>query len=92
MSSAVLVPTNGSGVLVPCREVERGWRDLKQVIDLRPVYHRKEDRIRAHMVLCWLALLLVRLIETSCGGIWPQLRREQGRIAVGTFAGPDPRR
>src|SRR5215468_6990439 len=26
-------------------EVERGWRDLKQVIDLRPVYHRKR---RAH--------------------------------------------
>jgi Transposase DDE domain len=23
------------------REVERGWRDMKQVIDLRPVYHRK---------------------------------------------------
>src|SRR6266511_269828 len=60
----------------------------QQVIDLRPVYHRKEDRIRAHMVLCWLALLLVRLIETRCGGIWPQLRRELGRIAVGTFAGP----
>jgi len=40
------------------------------------------------MVLCWLALLLVRLIETRCGGIWPQLRRELGRIAVGTFAGP----
>ena len=28
-------------------EVERGWRDMKQVIDLRPVYHRKEERIRA---------------------------------------------
>jgi len=37
-------------------EVERGWRDLKQVIDLRPVYHRKEERIRAHVILCWLAL------------------------------------
>jgi len=26
-------------------EVERGWRDMKQVPDLRPVYHRLEDRI-----------------------------------------------
>jgi transposase len=26
-------------------QVERGWRDMKQVIDLRPVYHRKEERI-----------------------------------------------
>jgi transposase len=33
-------------------EVECGWRDMKQVIDLRPVYHRKEQRIRAHVVLC----------------------------------------
>ncbi|MER6076602.1 hypothetical protein ABT187_49780, partial [Streptomyces sp. NPDC001817] len=35
-------------------EVERGWRDMKQVIDLRPVFHRKEERIRAHVLLCWL--------------------------------------
>ncbi len=29
-------------------EVERGWRDMKQILDLRPVYHRLEERIRAH--------------------------------------------
>ena len=52
-------------------EVERGWRDMKQVLDLRPVYHRREDRIRAHVVLCWLALLLVRVIETTCEDTWP---------------------
>ena len=27
-----------------------GWRDLKQLIDLRLVYHRKEERIRAHVI------------------------------------------
>ena len=69
-------------------EVERGWRDMKQVIDLRPVYHRKEERIRAHVILCWLALLLARIAENTCGATWPNLRRELDRIAVGTFAGP----
>ena len=69
-------------------EVERGWRDMKQVIDLRPVYHRKEERIRAHVILCWLALLLARIAENACGSTWPRLRRELDRIAVGTFAGP----
>src|SRR5487761_1074546 len=69
-------------------EVERGWRDLKQVIDLRPVYHRKEERIRAHVILCWLALLLARIAENACGSTWPRLRRELDQIAVGTFAGP----
>ena len=33
---------------------------MKQILDLRPVYHRLEERIRAHIVLCWLALLLIR--------------------------------
>ncbi|GGL60172.1 IS1634 family transposase [Planomonospora parontospora] len=69
-------------------EVERGWRDMKQIIDLRPVFHRKEQRIRAHVLLCWLALLLARIAETSTGQTWPTLRRELDRITLGTFTGP----
>ena len=69
-------------------EVERGWRDMKQVIDLRPVFHRREDRIRAHVLLCWLALLLARISENACGQTWPELRRELDKIHIGTFAGP----
>jgi hypothetical protein len=69
-------------------QVERGWRDLKQVIDLRPVYHRKEERIRAHVILCWLALLLARVAENACAATWPELRRQLDRIQVGTFNGP----
>ena len=69
-------------------EVERGWRDMKHVLDLRPVYHRKEERIRAHVLLCWLALLLIRVAETSCADTWPNLRRELQRFQVGTFQGP----
>jgi transposase len=69
-------------------QVERGWRDMKQVIDLRPVYHRKEERIRAHVILCWLALLLARVAENACGDTWPELRRQLDRIHIGTFTGP----
>jgi transposase len=61
---------------------------MKQVIDLRPVFHRREDRIRAHVLLCWLALLLARIAENACGDTWPELRRELGKIHIGTFAGP----
>src|SRR5665647_1962213 len=60
----------------------------KQLYDLRPVYHRKEERIRAHVLLCWLALLLIRVTETTCGDTWPNLRRELEKIKVGTFTGP----
>ena len=69
-------------------EVERGWKDMKQVIDLRPVYHRKEERIRAHVILCWLALLLARVAENACAATWPELRRQLDRIQVGAFTGP----
>ncbi|MFJ1709946.1 IS1634 family transposase [Kitasatospora sp. NPDC088346] len=69
-------------------EVERGWRDMKQIIDLRPVYHRLEERIRAHVVLCWLALLLIRIIETTTDETWTIIRRELDRLHLGTFTGP----
>lgn len=69
-------------------EVERGWRDMKQIIDLRPVYHRLEERIRAHVVLCWLALLLIRIVETTTGDTWHNIRRHLDRLHVGTFTGP----
>ncbi|MGH3233410.1 MAG: IS1634 family transposase [Streptosporangiaceae bacterium] len=70
-------------------EVERGWRDMKQVIDLRPIYHRKEERIRAHVILCWLALLLIRIAETTAGTTWNKITDELGPLTLGTFTGPD---
>ena len=69
-------------------EVERGWRDMKQVIDLRPVYHRKEERIRAHVILCWLALLLIRIAETTAGATWNKITDELAQLTLGTFTGP----
>jgi transposase len=69
-------------------EVERGWRDMKQVIDLRPVYHRLEQRIRAHVILCWLALLLVRIAETTAGTTWNKIAGELALLTLGTFTGP----
>ncbi len=68
-------------------EVERGWRDMKSTLDLRPVYHRLEDRIRAHVTLCWLALLLVRLAENATGDTWRNLRHELDRLHAGEFTG-----
>jgi len=69
-------------------EVERGWRTLKTTLELRPVYHRLEERIRAHVILCWLALLLVRVTETTTGHTWHQLRDELDTLHIGTFTGP----
>ncbi len=68
-------------------EVERGWRDMKSTLRLRPVYHRLEERIRAHVVLCWLALLLIRLAEEATGDTWRNLRHELDRVHLVELAG-----
>jgi hypothetical protein len=65
-------------------EVERGWRDLKQ-LELRPVYHRKDQRIVAHVQLSWLALLLIRTAEIATGDIWRNLSHELDRIQLHTY-------
>ena len=67
-------------------EAERGWRDLKHTIDMRPAYHRREDRIEAHVQLCWLALLLLRVAETETGETWRNLRHELDRMHLVTLA------
>jgi transposase len=44
-------------------DVERGFRHLKDVLAVRPIYHRREPRVRAHIFVAALALLLERLLE-----------------------------
>jgi transposase len=44
-------------------EVERAFANLKDVIDLRPIYHRSDDRVEAHIFVAALAFLLHRTIE-----------------------------
>jgi len=70
-------------------QVERGWRDLKLHLDLRPVFHRRQDRIRAHVLLCWLALLLTRIAEHATDDTWRNLRRELHQLAAIESQGPD---
>jgi Transposase DDE domain len=72
-------------------QVERGWRDLKGALALRPVFHHREDRIRAHVQLCWLALLLVRTIENACGDTWRNVRNELQRMHLVTYEASEGR-
>ncbi len=67
-------------------EVERAFRTLKSTLCLRPVYHSKDDRIHSHVILCWLALLLVRIAEVETGISWTKIRREMQRVHLGEFS------
>ena len=48
-------------------QIERFFRATKSFLEIRPIYHRKTDRIRAHVFVCVLSLLLSRLIEKKTG-------------------------
>jgi hypothetical protein len=68
-------------------EAERGFRDLKSTLELRPVFHRVEPRIRAHVLLCWLALLLIRVAERRTGLTWRRIELELSRLHAVTLTG-----
>lgn len=44
-------------------DIEAGFRDFKDVIQGRPVYHQRDDRICAHLFIAQLALLLLRRLR-----------------------------
>jgi hypothetical protein len=69
-------------------EAERGFRDLKTTIELRPVFHRLEHRIRAHILLSWLALLLIRVAERQTSHTWRRITLELQRLHLVTLTGP----
>ncbi len=66
-------------------EVEQAFRTLKSILCLRPVYHSKDDRIRSHVLICWLALLLVRIAEVETALSWPKIRRQMQQLNLIEF-------
>jgi transposase len=44
-------------------DVERGFRHLKDVLEMRPIFHQIEPRVKAHIFVATLALLVQRLLE-----------------------------
>ena len=44
-------------------DIERGFRVLKSDIEIGPVYHRLPQRIRAHALICFIALILYRVLR-----------------------------
>lgn len=60
--------------------IEADFRTLKTDLDLRPVYHRKPDRIKSHVLLCFFALLLIRVAENEAGQTWCHMERELRKL------------
>lgn len=63
--------------------IERVFRDLKHLVDIRPVRHRVPDRIKAHVLLCWLAMLMIRVAENESDRTWFQIKKALDTLQVG---------
>lgn len=51
-------------------QIEACFRIMKTDFEARPVYVRREDRIQAHFLICFLSLLFYRLLEKKLGGTY----------------------
>lgn len=69
--------------------VEESWKKMKSGLKVRPIYHRTPERIRAHIFLCVLALLMERVVENTCGEPWWKVREELRSIKVGQLLTPN---
>jgi transposase len=69
-------------------DTECAWRQMKSVLKVRPVYHWNADRIRAHVTVCVLALLLIRIAENECGDTWRTVRDSLQLQKAVVFSGP----
>lgn len=49
-------------------EIEENFRIMKSEFEARPIYVRREDRIKAHFLTCYISLLLYRLLEKKLSG------------------------
>jgi transposase len=72
-------------------EVERAFRTLKTTLELRPLHHRLPERIRAHVLLCWLALLLVRVCEAETDMSWDRIREAMEDLSLIKLCSKDGR-
>ncbi|HJX57859.1 MAG TPA: IS1634 family transposase [Thiobacillus sp.] len=64
-------------------DIERGFKVLKSEIEIGPVYHRLPERIKAHASICFMALILHRVMRTRLrdaqSGLTPERALEQLR-------------
>ncbi|MBV8243401.1 MAG: IS1634 family transposase [Hyphomicrobiales bacterium] len=65
-------------------EVERAFANLKDVLDMRPIYHQTDDRVQAHIFVAALAFTIHRAIEKKLKAAGLDLSATQALIALKT--------
>ena len=80
------------------QKVERAFRHIKSYLKIRPVHHYKRRRVRAHVLICFLAYYLVKKIELELRALgetrevelllrsWDHLRLSEFQVKVGKYS------
>ena len=79
-----LTPTEAVAAYKELSEVERAFRCLKDVIEMRPIYHRDDGRVQGHIFVAVLAFLLKRALEKKLKAAGSHLSGEAALEALRT--------
>ena len=74
--------TEAVGAYKELDTVESGFRDLKDVIEMRPVYHKTDERIEAHIFVATLGLFLKRSLEHQLAPVLSELTGSEAIAAM----------
>jgi transposase len=78
-----MVPTRVIERYKSLADIERGFKVLKSELEIGPVYHRLPQRIRAHASICFMALILHRVmrmrLRAADAGVSPERALESLR-------------
>ena len=72
--------------------IERLWRDLKDVVELRPIFHwQKRDNVKGHIFVCFLSLYLAALLKRKLAQAdlklpWDEIIRDLSALRAVTVA------
>ena len=95
-SELVLIVLEVVAIYNDLSDVERSFRQLKHVLAMRPIYHHLDARVKAHIFVAALALLVQRLLDRrleeaginfSARGRWTPSRRTLGDVSHGRSTG-----
>lgn len=67
------------------KTIEASFRTIKDVVELRPMYHHKDNRVKGHVFICILSFLVTRILEQKTNQTIKMLREEHtNAIAIPT--------
>jgi hypothetical protein len=79
---ATITAAEALGCYKQLNTVEQGFRDLKDVIEMRPIYHHKDNRVQAHIFVASLALFLKQVLAHQLSESLPDLSVNEAFAAM----------